>query len=240
MNGYNGPSPCQDVGFSVASSDIFKLNNVGPTSSVYIALKPSFSSLLITDQSSGPNGAPQIAASISLGINLFYSNTGASAASVAGTAAASGATTSPTDVIEAKFDSMLNSGMLANLLASQGINIAAPNNVQTARATRATDNLGSSPVCDNSAATQMYSLAQLMASSDKAANSAYKSAMIAFIVLFVVTFTAHAAVMASRFRAQSALITSLLAERSGASKSAVHPAAGGGLTTTVNPTFSPY
>jgi len=127
-------TPCNDGGFSVASSDAALLNNIGPTNKVMTSLAavlPTYA-LTITDVSPGSNmnpDWPQISAVVGVGINIFSSSNSS-------TPSASGG--SPTDVIEAMFDSALNSGIIGAALAAANIGTAsAPTNVQTMRATRA-------------------------------------------------------------------------------------------------------
>ena len=71
---------------------------------MYLALAALFPSVTVADVSAGTGSVPIISANIGLGINLAY---------------VGGSSPDLSDVIEAKFDSMLNSGMMASLLASK-------------------------------------------------------------------------------------------------------------------------
>jgi len=156
---YNASNPCLDAGYSLASGDVHVLNSVGSSSNVYAAvaqaLSPS-SGLSMTDVSPcipsvaqlscmGSDGMPLIAATVGVGINVFTPPSTTSASTTVSAAASAGS--SSADMLEALFDSALNSGIISTALENAGIGTAAaPSNVQTARATRAAANGGTCPV----------------------------------------------------------------------------------------------
>ena len=114
-----GSSPsCRDAGFSAASSDVLALNNVGASTvigqMVTNALGPTATVQDVSPGSPSSPGAPSVAAAITVGINVPVAGTDVSPAPPGPT---------PASIIEAQFDAALNSGMLGNLLASQGIDV---------------------------------------------------------------------------------------------------------------------
>ena len=170
-------TPCVDAGFSVASSDATVLNSIGPTNQVMVALRNALSgfSPTIMDVSPGspttPNW-PQIAAVVGVGINIFTS----------GNSTAGNGTASPTDLLEAMFDSALNSGIISNALMAAGIGSAsAPTNVQTMRATRAADAQGGCPSWVPPA-DPFFSCPDVLKQEET-----YRAVAIAFIVAFAFT-----------------------------------------------------
>ena len=134
-------TPCLDAGFSVANGDASNLNNINATSNVMTALRAVLSSYTPTIMDVSPGSPtnpdwPQISAVVGVGINIFSSANGT----------AGNSTASATDVLEAMFDSAVNSGIISNALMAAGIGSAsAPTNVQTMRATRAADSQGGCP-----------------------------------------------------------------------------------------------
>jgi hypothetical protein len=170
-------TPCNDAGFSVASSDSIILNNIGPSNQVMVALNGALAgyTLSITDVSPGSpanTDFPQISAVVGVGINIFSGGNGT---------AVTGNSTSPnpTDLLEAMFDSALNSGTISAALTAAGIGSAsAPTNVQTMRATRTADAQGGCPAWVPP--TDPYLLCPNVLKQEET----YKGVMIAFVVAF--------------------------------------------------------
>ena len=138
------------------------------------AVLPSYL-LAIMDVSPGsPNQPdwPQISAVVGVGINIFSSANGT----------VGNVTLNPTDVLEAMFDSALNSGIIGNALMAAGIGSAsAPTNVQTMRATRAADAVGGCPVWVPPP-DPFFSCPNVLKREET-----YKSVMIAFVVAFAIS-----------------------------------------------------
>ena len=181
-------APCTDAGFSYAASDMNVLNNLGPSNAVTRGLQALLpGTIVITDVSPGSPSSPNypvVAATVGVGINIFATVSNSSAPS-------------PTDVLEAMFDSALNSGIISNALAAAGIGSAsAPNNVQTARATRAADDASGCPIL-TAQSTDPY---MVCPAALKQADT-YKAVMIAFVVGFgvmIIGFFAGIAFMLAR------------------------------------------
>ena len=158
------PGSCNDAGWSIANGDVSVLNNIGPANFASAAVSTYFPYAVLADASPGTPGAsglPSIAATIGVGINVF-----------------SGPNTIASALLEAQFDSALNTGLISNALAAAGIGSAmAPTNVQTARATRMADNAGGCPVI-----TPVPNILSCPALASK--EQTYKAISIAFIVAF--------------------------------------------------------
>jgi len=172
------PSACTDAGFSIALSDSAILNNVGAGSATAASVVSLLPSAAMTDVSPG-TGFPQISAAVNVGINQDWAP---------GLLAANA--TSTTAIMQAAFDSAINSGVLAQNLAGLGVSVAAPTNAQTARAQKALDSASSCPtlsLTDLQAAFAAAAAGLATSSSNSALTNSYKSAMIAFVVLFGVS-----------------------------------------------------
>ena len=166
------PGACVDAGWSVANKDVSVLNAIGPSNYAAAAVSSYFPYAVINDASPGIPGAsglPSILATIGVGINVF-----------SGPVFGGPNNTAVTDLLEAQFDSALNTGLISAALAAAGIGSAqAPTNVQTARATRVADNAGGCPVI-----TQVPNILTCPALATR--EQTYKIVMIAFIVAFFV------------------------------------------------------
>lgn len=130
--GLSSAGGCSDAGFSVAAADVALLNLVGATPGRPTSLETAFGAACpgcaLSDMSPGNAvnpGSPTIAASISVGINMLYSGS------------APPGTPEPTDVMEAQFNAALYSGLIASLLAGQGVSVSSPTPVEAARLARA-------------------------------------------------------------------------------------------------------
>jgi len=187
---------CSDAGFALATADSIALNNVGPSSSAATAITALLPAAKITDVSGG-NGYPQIAASVSVSINVFYTNI-------------NGSSVTPTSIIEASFDSMLNSGMLAQLLAAQGIFVASPTNAQTARLTKAADAMNSCPV-----AMSVTCNVTLPAACPATMLNVWKGVSIAFVIGFGVVMLLTVAYLVIHSRTLSKQLIAVQQERLG-------------------------
>ena len=164
-------TPCTDAGYSSASNDATVLNAIGPSSQVILALAGALTGYtpVITDVSNGPPSSPdspEISAVVGVGINIFSSDNGTnSSTSVA--------------VLEAMFDSALNSGIISAALTAANIGSATtPTNVQTMRATRAADSQGGCPMWVPPV-DPFFSCPNVLKNEET-----YKAVMIAFVVAF--------------------------------------------------------
>jgi hypothetical protein len=129
----------------------------------------------------GSDGMPLIAATVGVGINVFTPPLTTPASTTVPAAASAGSTSA--DVLEALFDSALNSGIISTALVNAGIGTAAaPSNVQTARATRAAANGGTCPVPPTGPVVLPGSSSSSACTNKK--QNTYMAVMIAFIVAF--------------------------------------------------------
>ena len=169
-------TPCTDAGYSVASHDAGVLDAIGPTSQVILALAGALTGYtpVITDVSLGSAGSPdspQISAVVGVGINIF--------SSANGTVAAGTDSSTSVGVLEAMFDSALNSGIISAALTAANIGSATtPTNVQTMRATRAADSQGGCPMWVPPV-DPFFSCPNVLKNEET-----YKAVMIAFVVAF--------------------------------------------------------
>lgn len=192
VDGYNcnlipsSSATCNDGGYSYAFSDMQIVNQmqsgtagVGGSNAyqaMYAALIQSgipasqLTNFGVSDESPGIQkleGQPAISAVVNVNINVQYD---------AQTAVAN---SSRTDILEAMFNSALNSGTLNTAIGSN-ITVTPPTNVQSVRATRVADNLGGCPVYNPVLATSAFN--NLVNQCSK--STTYEAVAIAFVIAF--------------------------------------------------------
>jgi hypothetical protein len=193
----NATNPCLDAGYSVASSDQMVLNALNAQSqtgqAVLGALGPgTWNGYTITDVSpciqigltsscNNGDGEPLIAVTVGVGIDIITSPNTSSTGTNAG-AGSSGSLAS--DLVEALFDSALNSGIISAALTAAHIGSASPpSNVQTARAVRAS-NAGVCVATTTNDAASAAAIAAAAAATSAANEKVYLAVMVAFIAAF--------------------------------------------------------
>ena len=193
----NVTSPCLDAGYSVAAGDQAILDAIGPSSATYRTLRTALNgptSFTVSDQSpcitamsgistctSGGGGEPLIAVTVGVGIDIITPPSTNGSNSDAGSGS-SGSLAS--DLLEALFDSALNSGIISTALTNAGIGTAnPPSNVQTARAVRASS-VGICIATTPTDASTAAAIAAAAAASASANEKVYLGIMAAFIAAF--------------------------------------------------------
>jgi hypothetical protein len=185
------PSSCGDAGYGAAAKDVLFLDTIDTTSIVGQALiGPTTAGAFfsptatindvspVTASSPNNNGLPAISAVIQVGINVPVPQGPPTVTNTSGP--------TPASIMEAQFDAALNSGMIGNLLASQGIDVQAPTNLQTARNTR---NAALTSTCPASVTTEIYTTAGWSSVDPIVRNIIYAVISVLGTLLFLTTFT---------------------------------------------------